>query len=111
MASSNKNVLSLPLSIDSWSKTKHKDNPDEKFTFAWTIENFRSRPEKTGESISSATFIMKHQDNVDLKWKLKAYPKGISSPYFMSIFMEYESNAPVKECLHDIIQINTFILY
>ena len=96
----NKDVYMLPTAVNTWSKTKPKEKLDEKFTFAWTIEKFNSRLEGTGESLNSNSFIMRYEESDEIKWKFRIYPKGIISRHFLSVFLDFDSEANIKDYFH-----------
>ena len=45
-------------------------------TFRFTIDNFKNRPEKPRESVSSTGFKMNGPGDLKTKWRLDIYPKG-----------------------------------
>ena len=96
MNNNNKDVYTFPVSINSWKKTKPNETPEDYFTIAWTIEKFNSRPERPSEALNSPQFIMQYHDSEDIKWRLRVYPKGIISRHFLSVFLDYLSNAYIK---------------
>ena len=93
---SNSNIESgkRKLDVGSWCKTTAGEKV--KFKFAWTIENFTERPEKTGES--------------ETDWQLKLYPKGKeeATSSFLSVHVsnqnrkEGEVNAKIEFSILDV---------
>ena len=59
---------------DHWCRTTFGDSVKSNFT--WTIENFRNRPEKYQESITSSSFSVTDSDNRVTKWCIYVFPKG-----------------------------------
>lgn len=57
-----------------WCRTTFGD--DVKTTYTWTIENFRNRPEKFGEKITSSPFSVMDSDKRVTKLCFDVYPKG-----------------------------------
>ena len=57
-----------------WCRTTFGDGV--KTTFTWTIENFRNRPEKFGEKITSSPFSLTDSDNRVTELCFDVYPKG-----------------------------------
>ena len=95
MANTNKETFLLP--VDCWLKSNVKEDSENKFSFAWTIEDFSNRQEETGVAIHSTSFTKKFQDGGEIQWKFRLYPKGIVSRHFLSLFLDYESHSFVKE--------------
>ena len=57
-----------------WCRTTFGD--DVKTNFTWTIENFRNRPEKFGEKITSSPFSVMDSDKRVTKLCFDVYPRG-----------------------------------
>ena len=89
-------MMNLPKSINSWCKSKLKDEEIIKYSFAWTIENFSQRTETNGHGITSNKFSINTENNFESEWKLQVYPNGISSKKFLSVYLNYESSFVVK---------------
>ena len=65
-------------------------------TFTWTIEDFESRPEKTGEKMCSSTFLAKKPNRKDSMWQLALYPKGFKEDTYLSIYLENRNEFQMK---------------
>ena len=66
-------------------------------TFTWTIEDFESRTEKTGEAIFSSIFLVKETNKRESKWQLKLFPKGMrGAENHLSIFLISDNDFPIK---------------
>ena len=89
---SNNNIESgkRKLDVGSWVKTTAGEKVQ--FKFAWTIENFTERPEKTGESLCSSLF----QFDGPGEWQIELYPKG-EDEEFRSFLAVFVSNQDGKE--------------
>ena len=59
---------------DQWCRTTF--GASVKTNFTWTIENFRNRPEKYQEYITSSSFYVTDSDNRVTKWCIYVFPKG-----------------------------------
>ena len=60
---------------DQWCRTTNDETT--KTTFTWTIEDFKSRPEKVGEKITSSYFLANDPNEKTSIWQLVLYPKGL----------------------------------
>ena len=89
-------TMKLLLPLDAWSKLKSEKENLGKITFAWTIENFTERKELNGQSITSNNFIIRITDEIETEWRLIVYPKGIGNSNFLSVYINYQSNAEVR---------------
>ena len=83
---------------DQWCRTTSGETTET--TFAWTIEDFKSRPEKVGEKIASSIFLVK-KPNKTSSWKLELYPKGQDgagdeAENYLSIYLTPFNDFPVK---------------
>ena len=58
----------------SWCRTTTDGTAEA--TFRWTIDNFKSRPEKCNESLRSSSFTVNGPGELKTKWELQVYPKG-----------------------------------
>ena len=65
-------------------------------TFTWTIEDFASRTEKTGEAIFSSSFLVKEPNKRESKWQFKFYPKGIKEENYLSVFLHSVNDFSLK---------------
>ena len=81
--------------IDQWCRTTSETTET---TFKWTIENFKSRPEKTGEAMYSSNFVAKKPNLKDSMWQLILYPKGDKkdSDTFVSVYLKNVDDFPMK---------------
>jgi len=81
--------------IDHWCMTTSETTET---TFKWTIQDFASRPEKTGETMHSSSFVAKKPNKEDSMWKLKLYPKGENkeSKDYLSLYLENYNEFPMK---------------
>ena len=65
--------------------------------WCWTIEDFESRPEKTGEAMHSSSFVAKQPNRKDSKWKLELYPNGVKeNAGFLDLFLVNDNDFPMK---------------
>ena len=62
------------IESDSWCRSTSGDKVST--TFTWTIEDFLSRPEKSGEAIYSSPFTVSGPNDQVTTWDLQMYPKG-----------------------------------
>ena len=64
---------------DSWCRTTSGDKVST--TFTWTIEDFLSRPEKSGQSMQSSPFTVSGPNEQVTTWRLHMFPKGDEETY------------------------------
>ena len=58
-------------------------------TFTWTIEDFKTRPQKIGDFIVSSTFMVKKPNEKESCWQMKLYPKGNGKQEdYLSLFLQ-----------------------
>ena len=84
---------------DQWCRTTNDETT--KTTFTWTIEDFKSRPEKVGEQITSSIFVAKEPNGKTSSWKLALLPKGQTrkgneAGNELSIFIHNWNDFPIK---------------
>ena len=90
---------------DQWCRTTNNGTRPEsqtpKTTFTWTIEEFKNRPEKNGEKMSSTVFLARGPNEKTTSWKLEFFPKGKKetdneAEQEMSIFLHNCNDFPLK---------------
>ncbi|XP_058798952.1 uncharacterized protein LOC131668632 [Phymastichus coffea] len=66
---------------------------ESKATYKWTIPNFRSACQQTGEKLSSAIISI-----ANTNWLLDLYPRGISEEYsqYMSLYLRLKSGRQAR---------------
>ena len=80
---------------DQWCRTTNDETT--KTTFTWTIEDFKNRPEKVDEKITSTVFLAKEPNGNTSSWKLVLYPKGQKGKENgLSIFLKNWNDFPIK---------------
>jgi len=67
-------------------------------TFAWKINKFSSRTEKTGEDFMSEEFTIQGPGKITSRWKVKVYPRGVTTETsdFVSVFLYNNSGEDVN---------------
>jgi len=77
-----------------------KVHEEAKFRFVWTIERFslRRQQEKNGTSFCSSEFTIQGPDDMETKWKIEMFPKGLdqTSCNFLAVFLSSETEADVE---------------
>ena len=68
------NCIKPVTETDNWCTTVVGETVKSRFN--WTIEGFKRREEKTGESIQSNTFKICDPEGKLTSWCLKLYPRG-----------------------------------
>ena len=82
--------------IDHWCMTTSGETTET--TFKWTIQDFASRPEKTGEAMRSSSFVAKKPNNKDSLWQLELFPKGKNKENkdYLSLYLVNCNEFPMK---------------
>ena len=81
----------------SWCRTTLNDKAEA--TFRWTIDKFKSRPEKCKEKLESSCFTVNGPGDMKTKWQLEIYPKGDkaeTNEEFVSLFLFTKVNFKVN---------------
>jgi len=81
-----------PVHYDAWCKTDILAS--ETFTYVWTISNFSSMTEQTGEYLNSEEFTINGPGNKITTWYGQVSPRGQKEEYknFVSVFLCINEN-------------------
>ena len=89
-------TMSSPSQMEpSWCRITTGNKAEE--TFRFTIDNFKDRPEKCKEKLTSTPFTMKGPGDLKTKWQLEINPKGKdeSSEDFVSVYLNTKSDSKI----------------
>ena len=81
---------------DGWCRTSLGDEAKTQYT--WVIEQFKRRPEKVGEVISSGTFSVSGPGSQDTQWCLQMYPEGRTEETMehVALYLASKNKEPVR---------------
>lgn len=81
---------------DSWSRTSLGDEAKSKYT--WVVEQFKRRPEKVGDVITSGTFFVNGPGSQVTEWCLQMYPEGAREEKkdYVALYLKSQNNVPVR---------------